>query len=220
MLRLRDTNLAEALQSVPAGTGLAPTLLLQSPEKPKPAPKSDDEPADWDYEPPKGKLVMYWGCSETVRPGQPKVVDLSTATLGELAKFFESRRATKRGAHAATGRPVWPSRKDKRALGDSASIVGEHAFIATGVPDSFKFTIPAAQNIMAAMQARQSATGSAVMLEWQPVPHARAYFLGTMGALPGGTARHATPQHLSYEVSESLLTGPDAVALLRRASGL
>ncbi|WP_341214376.1 Hint domain-containing protein [uncultured Limimaricola sp.] len=42
----------------------------------------------------------------------------------------------------------------------------------------------------------------------------------TMGALPGGTARHATPQHLSYEVSESLLTGPDAVALLRRASGL
>ena len=181
----RDTNLAEALQSVPAGTGLAPTLLLQSPEKPKPAPKSDDEPADWDYEPPKGKLVMYWGCSETVRPGQPKVVDLSTATLGELAKFFESRRATKRGAHAATGRPVWPSRKDKRALGDSASIVGEHAFIATGVPDSFKFTIPAAQNIMAAMQVRQSDKGGAVMLEWQPVPHARAYFLGTMGALPG-----------------------------------
>lgn len=182
----RNTSLAEALQSVPAGTGLAPTLKLQEPEKPKPAPKSNEEPDDWNYEQPKAKLVMYWGCSETVKPGQPKVVDMSTATLGDMVKFFESRRATKRGAHAATGRPIWPSREDKRALGDYASIVGEHAFIAAGVPESFKFTIPAAQDIMAAMQVRQSDTGSAVMLEWQPVPRARAYFLATMGALPGG----------------------------------
>ncbi|WP_282024742.1 Hint domain-containing protein [Limimaricola cinnabarinus] len=42
----------------------------------------------------------------------------------------------------------------------------------------------------------------------------------TRGAVPEGIARHATPQHLSYEVSETLLSGSDAVALLRRASGL
>jgi hypothetical protein len=182
----RNTNLAEALQNVPAGTGLAPTLRLQSPEKAKPAPTSDDEPSDWNPEPPKGKLVMYWGCSETVRPGQPKVVDLSTATLGELAKFFESRRATKRGAHLAVGRPVWPSRDDERALGDGASIAGEHAFVAAGVPEDFKFTIPAAQDIMPPMQVRQSDAGTARILEWTAIPYARAYFLGTMGGLPEG----------------------------------
>ena len=33
-------------------------------------------PTEYTSEPPKGKLVMYWGCSETVRPGQPKVVNL------------------------------------------------------------------------------------------------------------------------------------------------
>jgi hypothetical protein len=182
----RNPNLAEALQSVPAGTGLAPTLRLQSPEKAKPAPKSDDEPSEWEPEQPKGKLVMYWGCSETVKPGQPRVVDLSTATLGELAKFFESRRATKRGAHAAVGRPVWPSREDKRVFPDGASIVGEHAFVAAGVPESFKFSIPEAQDIMAPMQVRQTDAGGALLLEWQAVPHVRAYFLGTMGGLPDG----------------------------------
>lgn len=182
----RNRNLQSALQHVPAGTGLAPTLELQSPDKPKPVPESDDEPDPGQIEQPRGKLVMYWGCSATVRPGQPKVVDLRTATLGDLAKFFQSRRATRRGTHAAAGRPVWPSRSDRRALGATASIAGEHAFVADGVPEGFRFTIPAAQDLMAPMKVRQTDAGGALELEWQAVPNARAYFLGTMGALPGG----------------------------------
>ena len=180
----RNANLAEALQAVPAGTQLAPTLKLQTPEKPKPLPreKGEDEPEDWDYEPPKGKLVMYWGCSETVRPGQPKVVNLETATVAELGKFFESRRATQRGAHAAVGRPVWPSKDDKRAMPAGASIAGAHAFTGQGVPESFKFTVPAAQDIMPEIALRQTDKGSFVLLEWNAIPTARAYFLGSMGS--------------------------------------
>jgi hypothetical protein len=179
----RNPSLAEALQAVPAGTQLAPTLKLQAPEKPKPLPreKGEDEPEDWNYEPPKGKLVMYWGCSETVRPGQPKVVDLETATVAELGKFFESRRATQRGAHAAVGRPVWPSKADKRAFPAGASIAGEHAFTGQGVPENFKFTVPAAQDIMPQIALRQTDKGSFVLLEWNAIPTARAYFLGSMG---------------------------------------
>jgi len=56
----RNPNLAEALQGVPAGTRLAPTLKLQTPEKPKPTPRTDgEEPAPLDYEPPKGKFLLY-----------------------------------------------------------------------------------------------------------------------------------------------------------------
>jgi hypothetical protein len=183
----RNTSLAEALQAVPAATTLAPTLKLQTPEKPKPLPeeKGEDQPEDWDYEPPKGKLIMYWGCSETVRPGQPKVVDLETATIGELGKFFESRRATQRGAHATFGRPVWPSKDDKRALPAGASIAGQHAFTGQGVPDSFKFTIPAAQDIMPEIKLQQTDKGTFTLLEWNAIPTARAYFLGSMGSREG-----------------------------------
>ena len=183
----RNQNLAEALQAVPDGTQLAPTLELQTPEKPKPLPREtgEEEPSDWDYEPPKGKLVMYWGCSETVRPGQPKVVNLETATLGELGKFFESRRATQRGTHAAVGRPVWPSKADKRALPAGASIAGAHGFTGQGVPENFKFTIPAAQDIMPEIALRQTDKGGFVLLEWNAIPTARAYFLSSMGGVDG-----------------------------------
>jgi hypothetical protein len=103
----RNPSLPEALQAVPACTQLAPSLKLVAPEpsKSRPAPSTDEEPAPLDYEPPKGKFILYWGCSETVRPGQPKVLDLQAAMAG-FGKFFGSRRATQRGTHLAPGRPV------------------------------------------------------------------------------------------------------------------
>jgi len=182
----RNPNLAEALQGVPEGTRLAPTLKLQTPEKPKPAPRTDvDESAPLDYEPPKGKFLLYWGCSETVRPGQPRVLDLETATLAEFGKFMESRRATQRGTHAAAGRPIWPSKADDRALPAGASLVGQHSFAGQGVPESFKFSIAAAQDIMPEIKLRQTDKGNSILLEWDALPTARAYFLGSMGAREG-----------------------------------
>ena len=182
----RNPNLQLATQSVPPATGLAPSLKLMAPERPKPVPRGEDEaPTEFNYEPPKGKLLLYWGCSETVRPGQPKVVDLQTATMAEFAKFFESRRSTTRGAHAAAGRPVWPSRDDKRVFPAGASIAGPHAYQGDGVPESFKFSIPAAQDIMPALQLKQSEQPAFVRLDWNAIPTARAYFLGSMGAREG-----------------------------------
>jgi hypothetical protein len=182
----RNPNLQLALQNVPQATGLAPTLKLQTPEKPKPAPRVDDEsPTEYTAEPPKGKLVMYWGCSQTVRPGQPKVLNLESATIAELGKFFESRRATQRGTHAAAGRPVWPSKEDRRTFPAGASIAGQHAYSGDGVPESFKFSVPAAQDIMPEIKIRQSEQQGYVQLEWNAISTARAYFLGSMGALPG-----------------------------------
>ena len=182
----RNPNLQLATQSVPPATGLAPSLKLMAPERPKPVPRGEDEaPTEFNYEPPKGKLLLYWGCSETVRPGQPKVVDLQTATMAEFAKFFESRRSTTRGAHAAAGRPVWPSRDDKRVFPAGASIAGPHAYQGDGVPESFKFSIPAEQDIMPALQLKQSEQPAFVRLDWNAIPTARAYFLGSMGAREG-----------------------------------
>jgi hypothetical protein len=182
----RNPNLAVALQGVPEGTKLAPTLKLETPEKPKPAPRTDDEPAPLDYEPPKGKFLLYWGCSETVRPGQPRVLNLETATLAEFGKFMESRHATQRGTHATAGRPIWPSKTDKRALPPGASLVGQHSFTGDGVPESFKFAVAAAQDIMPEIRLRQTDKGGSILLEWDAIPTARAYFLGSMGSREGG----------------------------------
>jgi hypothetical protein len=175
----RNPALSEAVQSVPAGSKLAPSLQLKVlPEsKPLPPGESDEVPR----EPPKFRIKLYWGCGPTVRPGQPKVLDFSTATTAQLAEMFKGRSATQRGTHSAAGRPVWPNLQDKRLVPPGASFAGEHAFAGQGVPDGFKFTLPPAQDIMPAIALKQAQTEGVTHLSWQPLPTARAYFIAAMG---------------------------------------
>ena len=182
----RNPNLAEALQAVPAGTQLAPTLKLRSPEQAKPVPPGDDDREEpIRPEMPKGRMLLYWGCGENVRPGQPRVLDFAKLSAAEAQKFFIARGATQRGAHIAAGRPLWPNRDDARMVPDGASLVGEHAFSGQAVPDGFKFAIPAAQDIMPAIELAQRDAGGATVLEWKPLPTARAYFIAATGGKPG-----------------------------------
>ncbi|HMN76283.1 MAG TPA: hypothetical protein PKC97_09470 [Burkholderiaceae bacterium] len=182
----RNPALAEATQAVPAGTQLAPSLKLVAPQAaPGKPPTDDDAVEERDYERPKGKIYLYWGCGDTVRAGQPRVLDVSTASAQDFQKFFVSRRATKRGAHSAAGRPSWPNPTDARMVPDNASLVGENAFSGQGVPENFKFAIGAAQDLMPAIQLRQTDAGGATMLAWNALPTARAYFIAAMGAKEG-----------------------------------
>jgi hypothetical protein len=183
----RNPTLAEATQAVPAGTQLAPTLKLVSPkvERGTPPTPGDDSVVPQDFERPKVKMSLYWGCGDSVRPGQPVTLDMATARPEDFQKFFVSRRATQRGAHSAAGRPLWPNEPDSRMVPPNASLVGEHAFSGQGVPEGFRFTIPAAQDIMPPIELRQTPAGGATQLEWRALPTARAYFIAGMGAKPG-----------------------------------
>jgi hypothetical protein len=64
---------------------------------------------------------------------------------------------------------------------DAASLVGEHAFSASGVPENFRFQVPAAQDLMPALDLKQSDNGGATDLRWNAAPTARAYFVSGMG---------------------------------------
>ena len=177
-----NPQLAEAEQNVPAGF-LSPTLKLQSPKEtrgaaPEPGDERTTEP---DVERPKGKLLLYWGCGEAVRAGQPRVVDYATATPAELGRVFQSRRATQRGTHAAAGRPLWPSVADARMVPAQASLVGEHAFSGQGVPEGFRFQLGAAQDLMPPIALKQTDAAGSTLLEWSALAQARAYFISAMG---------------------------------------
>jgi hypothetical protein len=178
-----NPSLNEAQQTVPSGF-LSPALKLQSPKETKgsTAPTDDDSVVEPQYEKPRGKLLMYWGCGAKIRPGQPKVLDMASASAADMAKFFISRRATQRGTHSAVGRPLWPSPADARMVPDNASLVGEHAYSGNGVPEAFRFNIPAAQDLMPPLKVQQSEQGGATDLSWAALPTARAYFAAGMGA--------------------------------------
>jgi len=180
-----NPKLTEAQQSVPPGFMAGPALRLQSPLELRGAPPEpgDERVVEPEQERPKGKMLLYWGCGDTMRPGQPRVIDFASATPAELAKFFQSRRATQRGTHATSGRPLWPSRDDTRMIPAAASLVGEHAYSAAGLPEGFRFQIPAAQDLMPAIALKQQQEqDGATQLSWQALPTARAYFISAMGA--------------------------------------
>lgn len=186
----RNPSLAEATQAVPAGTQLAPSLKLVAPkvEKGPPPTPGDETVVEQQYERPKGKMYLYWGCGDTVRAGQPRVLDMATAKPEDFGKFFTSRRATQRGAHSAAGRPVWPNDVDSRMVPAGASLVGEHAYSGQGVPEGFKFAVGAQQDLMPAIELKQTNSGGATQLEWAALPTARAYFVAAMGAKGGSEA--------------------------------
>ena len=183
LMTRNNPQLAEAQQAVPPAF-LSPPLKLQAPKETRgsaPDP-GDDRVVEHEQERPKGRMLLYWGCGETVRAGQPVVVDFATASAADLARAFQSRRATQRGTHAAPGRPVWPSVADARMVPAQASLVGEHAFSGQGVPEGFRFQLPPQQDLMPPIALRQQqATSGATLLEWQPLPTARAYFASAMG---------------------------------------
>ena len=178
-----NLQLADAEQAVPTGF-LDPALKLQSRRDVRtPAPDTgDDKAVEPDVERPRGKLLLYWGCGSTVRAGQPKVLDMASASAADLARFFQARRATQRGTHAAEGRPVWPSPADARMVPAQASLVGPHAFSGQGVPAGFRFQIPPAQDLMPPLVLQQGGGGAATELSWTALPTARAYFVAGMGA--------------------------------------
>lgn len=176
-----NTNLEAAQQAVPAGF-LSPALELKAPQNAPPAPARDDDEIRQEPEKPKGRIVLYWGCGPAIRAGQPRVLDMATASAADFAKFFVGRSATQRGAHSAAGRPVWPNPEDKRMVPANASLLGEHAFSGKGIPAGFRFQIPAAQDLMPPLKIGQLAKDGATELSWNAIGTARAYFVSAMGS--------------------------------------
>ena len=181
LMTRNNPALTDADQAVPAGFLPSP-LKLQSPKDGRKAPDDDDAVVEHEVERPRGKLLLYWGCGEAVRAGQPKVLDMASASAADIGKFFVSRRATQRGTHSTPGRPLWPSPSDARMLPAGASLAGEHAFSGVGVPAGMRFQIPAAQELMPALDLKARDAGGAVELSWAAAPTARAYFAAGMAA--------------------------------------
>ena len=193
-----NPSLAEAQQAVPAGFLPSP-LKLQAPKDGRKAPDNDEAVVEPETERPRGKLLLYWGCGTTVRAGQPKVLDMASTSAADMAKFFVSRRATQRGTHSAPGRPVWPRLADARMLPASAALAGDHAFSGSGVPEGFRFQIPAAQDLMPPLDLKTRDVGGVVELSWSAAPTARAYFTAGMA----GGAKDETVLWTSSELPDT-----------------
>ncbi|GMV01973.1 MAG: hypothetical protein KJZ98_09230 [Burkholderiaceae bacterium] len=174
---------SQASHSIPPGMQMGERLPLV----PLVAqPRGEREPGEVTEdlrERPTGRVLIYWGCGEAVRAGQPRIIELGSADPQAFGRAFAGRYAPDRGARVAPGYSIWPNEENRARVPRGASLAGDHAIGGEGVPASMKFAIGPAQDFMPAIElSTGGALADSIALQWPVVRHARAYFLHALAS--------------------------------------
>jgi hypothetical protein len=174
-----------ANHAIPAGLTMGQSLPLLTPQAERAEGTRSDESSDTTFERPKGRMLIYWGCGETIRAGQPVVVDFAKMGTQDAAKAFRSRSVS-RPAGPAPGRNRtygdWPNRENSTAVPQQASLVGDHTVAGNYSPE-IRFAVSDRYDFMAPVAfepVRKTAAG-AFQVKWQSIPTATGYFATAMG---------------------------------------
>ncbi|HYD79928.1 MAG TPA: hypothetical protein VEC06_08965 [Paucimonas sp.] len=176
----------EGNHAVPAGMNMGASLPLMPIPQMKHAPGAPTHERTESAEKPKGRILLYWGCGESVRQGQPRIIDFATQSHGDYAHFFSSRGGYSKGAQASPGNSVWPNERDSKRVPEDASLLGEHAVTGPGVPASLKFQVDGAHDFLPRLQVKaKGELQDSIELEWNAMQNAKGYFLQAQGSSPG-----------------------------------
>lgn len=182
----KPTGDPKADHELPKTQNAAITLPLLTPteEKTGYVPSERRETTE-QYEKPKARMLVYWGCGETVGKGQPKVIDTATMTPVDFAKAFAGRATTRQTPPAPRQGWTygeWPNKDDRTEIPPESSLLGTNIVKSNYTP-ALSFTVDKKRDFMAPVEfapLQKSASG-ALKLEWKPVPTAIGYFASAIG---------------------------------------
>lgn len=201
--KLTPTGAPMASHAIPPGMAMGAALPLKSPEKQVyREDRVGEEPTE--FERPKGKLLLFWGCGETARPGQPVVIDFAKVAEGQIPPgLFAGERVRIQHPPSASTWPAfgeWPNndRKAPQSVPAGASLIGAHKVSGNYTPD-IAFTL--SQDWMQPVRLDQKKLPSgAVQLGWNVAPGATAHFAQMMG---GGEKQGDGPTVVFWSSSET-----------------
>jgi hypothetical protein len=181
LLQLGSQNSASAPRAehdIPAGLDMGPLLPLLTPER---APRAERGEESLPMERPKGRMLVYWGCGEKVRAGQPVVLDFGKIAEGEMPPNMVSHRVSA-PRPPAPGRSKtygdWPNSENSKSVPDSASLRGEHMVKGNYSPE-IRFALGEAHDFMEKVALSHAGSGK---VQWTSVPRATGYFATVFGA--------------------------------------
>lgn len=175
----------------PTVLGAGPSLPLISPERAPTTPT--DRPYNWGNGDggAQGRIVIYWGCGERARAGQPFEIDLSRLARGQVPPQMANlpwRAMTPPSAGGSTTYGEWPNPRARTQIPATGSLLGEHVVRGNYSPD-IRFTLAQGQDFLAPIRltSNAAAASGAVPVAWQAVPSATGYILTATGARADGT---------------------------------
>jgi hypothetical protein len=204
--RTKPTDAPQADHLIPPGLQMGPSLPLVTPTNAPAEAATPGMPTNWQQ--PKGRMLIYWGCGEHVSAGQPTVIDFAKMTPGKVPPGMAAMASV---AHVVTG-PMsapgfgrWPNDRDNRPVPATGSLVGAHKVQANYSPP-ISFNLGAGEDFMPGLGLREAGAlpSGASRLMWQPAPQATGYALAMFGSNPNGdvvmwsSAKNASLVTLDY----------------------
>jgi len=187
----RPAGAPQADHFIPVGLNAGPSLPLASPEPARPQTPRPYETPTYGDGGANGRILIYWGCGEHARPGQPYEIDLASLRTGRVPPAMAAlnvRPMTPPSQATSATFGEWPNQRSRTNIPASGSLVGEHVIRGNYSPD-IRFTLAPGQDFLAPIQLTSNTRGpgGAVPLAWNPVANARAYFLMATGAAENNT---------------------------------
>lgn len=180
---------AEHLPPPVLRAGASLPLLTPKPQQQPRATTREEPGMPETYEKPKGRMLIYWGCGERARPGQPLVFDFEKMASGQIppgySQLMNSLQVTAMQPPSPSRNATygeWPNEKTRTSVPRDGSLLGQHTIRGNYSPQ-IQFTVGEGQDFMPPVQMttnRRNPTGS-FALGWQPVAGATGYIASTMG---------------------------------------
>ncbi len=182
-LRLGSTQTATSTPNadhffLPAAK-LGKSVPLVAPERQPIGPPSE-------FQRPKGRLLLFWGCGAHAAKSQPVIIDFAKIAAGQMPpNLYSTRIPLDRGPTLENSRTYgeWPNKISSKPA-QPGSILGEHRIASTYAPE-IKFTL--AQDFMGPLQGKTTPSiDGATALTWNSLPAATGYYAWVMGVAMGG----------------------------------
>lgn len=174
-----DGGAAKADHFIPAGMKLGPSLALKTPVH-------GSTRSEADFQRPKLRMLIFWGCGEHAPAGQPVVIDFSRLAAGSIPPgLFSANVPVDRLVTEANSRTYghWPSDDGKYAKPDSV-LAGPQRVVANYAPE-MDFTLT--KDFMGPLRASGTdlPTG-ATRLDWSTVQDSTGYYAFMIGGKGDG----------------------------------
>ncbi|MGZ6019000.1 MAG: hypothetical protein ACXWKO_10050, partial [Phenylobacterium sp.] len=210
----------------PAALAAGDSLPLLTP-KPVATPVQEEEPErpqiPREYQRPKGKMMIFWGCGEHAGPGQPVVIDFAQMTPEKMqAGQMPAGMMALAHAIAPAMRPPspsrnktygdWPNSESRTSVSPQSSLVGDHTVRGDYSPE-IRFNLKPDQDFLGPLTLTTNAKlpSGAVQLGWSSVPNAQAYIASFMGA-GGGRDDPTIVMWVSSETQAAGFALPDYIS--------
>lgn len=191
----QSASAPKAEHLVPPGLNMGAALPLVTPQRPK-AERGPVEERPANMERPKGRMLIYWGCGDNVRAGQPVVIDFAKLAAGQAPAGMTSRRVSmpnppRPGRSRTYG--DWPNPEEPKSVPDDGSLRGEHTVKGNYSPE-IRFSLGETHDFME----KVALSGAGSKFRWKSVPTATGYF----ATLSGGSGESEVVFWSSSEVQE------------------